>query len=477
MASALTRRTRKLAVPSLRFPSEKNASQQEVLRRVADAEQHGLVAHIRVLVALVDDEWLPICGRIDVARTEDAPTYPVRPKASVRLLTETISVSALAERLKAAFQEQPFVVHGESIVGHGMGTSWGGEHHHEDWSLYSARWPVFTFCPTQGVARPVTNWEPIEAEGKAEAIDGTEDCVRLTMGYIERTRGYGDVRFNKFYVVVWDYRGVIRTRTKRGMLHIEVLPKKDPALTLAIIIGDDKGRRSRKKTAPTRLRVPIAGTFRRMNMSLRRGTETVCHSFWDRGQEEAFQRLDGRLVRSPSAPEVVETEAEPVSTTAELVLGFMSDAKLAAMVVKDLDEMDATFKVRAYKAAVLLIGSILETALLDVAKRNEPEALRRLGSKWPDRASLKDLIGLVSNIRVATSAGSAPLLPPLTSTKGLVVVEHRDIIHPRAQVRGDAKIDEHVATTMRGVLGEVIRDLQQAHKDGLLDAYATGKVV
>jgi hypothetical protein len=460
----------------LRFPTDIAASQQEVLRRIAAAEAGGLVAHIRVLVAFVDDEWRPICGRIDVARPEDAPKFPVRPKTSVRLLVETVSLSALAERLESAFLKQPFLVQGENVVGHGMEAAWGGEHHPDDWAFYGAQWPVFMFCPTQGVSRPVLSWEAIEAEGAVHAIDGTEDCVRFTMGLVERTRGGGrDVRFSRFQIVLWDYRGVVRSKVKDGHLHIEVKPRKDAALTLSVIVGDNDGKHTRKKTAPTRMKVPIAGVLRRVNITLRSGAEIVHQALWDKAEEEAIVRLDGRPRLSPSAPTIVEPE--PISTVSRLVMGFLTDATLGAMVVRDMEEIDAAIKMRAYKAAVLLSGSVLEAALLDVVGRNEREARNRLKQKWPERASLKDLIDYVSGIQVQTAKGVAPLMSPLTGKKGLVVTDHRDLIHPRAEVRALAKLDEHVATTMRGVLGEVIRDLQHAHKDGLLDAYANGNVV
>jgi hypothetical protein len=438
-------------------------------------EQHGLVAHIRVLVALVDDEWKPICGRVDVTRPEDAPQLPVRPKTSVRLLFETVSLTELAARLRAAFQKRPFVVQGEAVSGHGMEHAWGGEHHPEDWALYGTEWPIFSFCPSQSVARPILNWEAIEAEGKLAAIDGTEDCVRFTMGYVERSPGRGgDVRFNKFYIVVWDYRGVIRSKVKNGFLHIDVEPKKHADLTLAVITGDNKGKHDRKKTAPTRLRLPVAGTLRRVNMTLRVGPEVVCHAIWDKAQSEAIMRMDGRYHISPSAPAIIEPE--PISTVSKLVMGFLTDPVLGAMVVRDMEEIDAAIKARAYKAAVLLTGSVLEAALLDVVGRNVQEAKSRLGKKWPERASLKDLIDYVSGVNVQTPKGNMPLMLPHTGKKGDVVTDHRDLIHPRAEVRASARIDEHVATTMRGVLGEVIRDLQHAHKDGLLDAYGEGKI-
>jgi hypothetical protein len=96
-----------------------------------------------------------------------------------------------------------------------------------------------------------------------------------------------------------------------------------------------------------------------------------------------------------------------------------------------------------------------------------------LGKKWPDRASAKDLIDAASAAMVVLSDGTTrAIIPPLTATKGAIVVDHRDLIHPRAEVRGAATLDLNTAQTMRGVLGEVLRDLREAHASGVLDAYA-----
>jgi hypothetical protein len=130
------------------------------------------------------------------------------------------------------------------------------------------------------------------------------------------------------------------------------------------------------------------------------------------------------------------------------------------------------------KSAILLAGSILEAVLLDVLGRNDGEARRRLGKKWPERASAMDLIEAASSIAVLLpDATTRPLLPLLTGKKGALLVDHRDLIHPRAEIRGAATIDTNTVQTMQGVLGEVLRDLREAHAAGVLAEYGAGKVV
>lgn len=71
------------------------------------------------------------------------------------------------------------------------------------------------------------------------------------------------------------------------------------------------------------------------------------------------------------------------------------------------------------------------------------------------------------------------LVPEVGEGDGLpgVTEQHRNLIHPRAEIRGAAPIDGSTLKTMQGVLEEVLRDLRQAHENGVLDDYAQGHVV
>lgn len=459
----------------LPIPSELAASQREVLSRVRAKEHDGSVAHVRVLTAQSDDGWRPVCGRVDLARTADAPIVRSRPVGCLRLLTETLPLADLADRLDAAFRGDPFLVAGEQVLGHGMDSAWQGERRTNDWSNFTVPWPCVSLAPKNGVARRVLLHEVIEGEGEIEAFDGSNDCVRAVMEYVATSRHGTDVRFDRFVVVEWDYRGRVLPNREGESLSLRVDPAGDPRLTLATVVSDTANRHPRRWAAPSEHVVKLTGELRRVTATLRHESEIVCEMDWSAAFEAAMWQ-DG--IRPSVSLLSQKKSAEDVPTAAQVLLSFISDQKLALMMARDLCEMDAARSANAFKAAVLLAGSILEAALLDVLGRNQAVAQARLGRKWPEKASLTDLIGAAAAIAVRMPDGSTPaLLPQLTGQKGAVVTHHRDLIHPRAEVRGAATIDEHTASTMRGVLGEVLRDLLEADQRGLLAEYGNGNVV
>jgi hypothetical protein len=295
------------------------------------------------------------------------------------------------------------------------------------------------------------------------------------MHFTDRGRQGTDVRFNRFQILEWDYRGVFGSRVTDAALLIDVEPQRDSALKLTVVVHDDGTPKRRTVAAPELVRIPVDGTVHRVNMTLRSGDTVVCEGRFDAWNEAAMQALDGRFHRSSSAP--VFEDPPPPSAVAEFVLGFMTDKRLASMVARDLAELDAARVAHAAKASILLIGSVLETVLLDVLSRNEGEMRRRFPKTWPDRVSLGQLLEAAGSLPVALGDGSVvSLLPPLTGKKGTVVTDHRDLIHPRAEVRGQAPVDTHTADTMHGILREVLRDLNRAHEDGVFEAYAAADV-
>jgi hypothetical protein len=299
--------------------------------------------------------------------------------------------------------------------------------------------------------------------------------VRLALGYVGVNR-VTDSRGKRFGIYVWDYRGVFRREQTDEGLRFTVEPANDPSLRLSLVARDDGGVTRKTYQGPEAVAVPLTGALRRINMTLRHDDDIVCELLWDESTERFRLEHDGFYWRPPVAP-----EADPIdagSTVAEAALPFMVDVDLSRMVARDLGELDSAVRAANVKSAIILAGSILEAVLLDVLGRNEHIARQILGKKWPDRASAMDLIAAASAISVVLpDTTTTPLLPPLTGKKGVVVVDHRDLIHPRAEVRGAATIDTNTVLTMQGVLGEVLRDLRAAHAKGVLDEYGLGRVV
>jgi len=121
-------------------------------------------------------------------------------------------------------------------------------------------------------------------------------------------------------------------------------------------------------------------------------------------------------------------------------LGFLRDAPTRDIVERDLAELRTALETGLSKAALLLCGSVLEAVLLDVVGRNRAVATTyRKRSSFPDEYSLTDLVDVATNEK---------LLSASVGKMATSIIEHRDLIHPAAELRGGVKVDPPRASTM-----------------------------
>jgi hypothetical protein len=100
---------------------------------------------------------------------------------------------------------------------------------------------------------------------------------------------------------------------------------------------------------------------------------------------------------------------------------------------------------------MLACGSVLEAILLDVVGRNAVIAKTyRKKLQFPDDFSLTDLIDV---------AVHEDLLPSSVAKMAGSITEHRDLIHPAAELRGDVKVDGARASAMVAFMRVAIADL------------------
>lgn len=148
---------------------------------------------------------------------------------------------------------------------------------------------------------------------------------------------------------------------------------------------------------------------------------------------------------------------------------LLSDERLAAIVRRDVVELKKAIGANLPKCVALLAGSILEGVLIDVLDRNRALASSYLKKrKFPDEASLPDLL------RIAGAALDAPrhLLSPTAIAMAHAVTDHRDLIHPHAEARGQIRVDETTARSLVHLVNMVVRDLVEASARGDVAAYA-----
>jgi len=150
---------------------------------------------------------------------------------------------------------------------------------------------------------------------------------------------------------------------------------------------------------------------------------------------------------------------------------------LRTILRRDADEVEGARRAQLPKSVLLLSGSVLEGVLVDALdkRRDLAQPLFEKGkkgkAKFPDDASLRDLLELVTSAELAPQCG--PLLPPQLMKLAESVVDHRDLIHPHREVReaGSITIDEHTAEALYNVLCLVLRDLAKSAKAGWIAKY------
>jgi hypothetical protein len=153
-------------------------------------------------------------------------------------------------------------------------------------------------------------------------------------------------------------------------------------------------------------------------------------------------------------------------------LGFVGDHEpgLREIVEHDLGELERALVDGLPKAAVLLSGSILEAVLVDVLDRRHDLASPYLKKKrFPDDAGLDDLLQIAASADLV--GDGRRLLGPSALAMGSALKEHRDLIHPHAQLRKHIAIDRDTARAMASLLRLVVRDLRAAWEDGTISAY------
>lgn len=161
------------------------------------------------------------------------------------------------------------------------------------------------------------------------------------------------------------------------------------------------------------------------------------------------------LPRIDAGRERIQLEGGVVVEELERELAFVRDGELRSMLVRDLEELRQALDVGLTKAAVLLCGSIMEAALLDVVGRRPDlaKSFRQKKKNFPDDFSLIDFL------EIAIEVGILP-----TSIKGMAsaVIDHRDLIHPAAERRREVRLDSRRAGAMVSFLAVVLQDLNAA---------------
>lgn len=286
---------------SLPFPNDKEGSHGAVLDLVADALRNGLEPNIlAVLLRQPNGNWMPVCGRFDLARRGNPAPTNTRPKGNVRVIDERLDGAAFTERLSLAMRGGAFRMGDVDAVGHGMDDAWQIAWHPHAWEAEGTTWPCkvvsSNFCNR---ALPYMSG-PIEADGDTPVFDGLQDLLHRVMRFQDSgVNGGIDMRFARFQVVIWDERGRIEPLRVNGtQVHIQVAPSNDSALKLVGVVSGAKKKQPVLQSAPSTLLVELGEPVLKVNVSLNHGDDTVAERVFDSQMDAAIFGATGRVPRS-----------------------------------------------------------------------------------------------------------------------------------------------------------------------------------
>lgn len=151
--------------------------------------------------------------------------------------------------------------------------------------------------------------------------------------------------------------------------------------------------------------------------------------------------------------------AEPMRPE-ESPFKHFKDKKLQAILERDLIEVQKTFEARAYKACIVLCGSILETALYEFLRRD----VVRTNTKaidWFKHKNPKSIEGDDWKLFELIAFACAHNLLPKDREETFhdTLRDPRNLIHPTAELKGAHKIDEDNAGMSKHALMVALAEL------------------
>lgn len=146
----------------------------------------------------------------------------------------------------------------------------------------------------------------------------------------------------------------------------------------------------------------------------------------------------------------------------DLPFAFVKSDTYRRVLERDLVELRRTVAAGAWKASLILIGGIIEGALLDVLSRRVDLAESELPKKKMSSASLMDLIDAGARLGLVPE----PALPFAQSAK-----DYRDLVHPFRSGASPLRPAAEAVRAMLYALELIVTDLDAAMRDGRISRF------
>lgn len=159
--------------------------------------------------------------------------------------------------------------------------------------------------------------------------------------------------------------------------------------------------------------------------------------------------------------ELGESKDQDAPPVPELPFDFVKKDTYRRVLESDLEELRRAVAAGAWKASLILIGGIIEGALLDVLSRREDISESQL-QKRMSKASLMDLI----TAGVELGLVPAPVLPFAEGAK-----DYRDLVHPFRSGASPLRAAVESVRAMLHAVDLIVKELDAAARDGRLSRF------
>ncbi|MHB8132109.1 MAG: hypothetical protein ACYDEX_24365 [Mobilitalea sp.] len=143
-----------------------------------------------------------------------------------------------------------------------------------------------------------------------------------------------------------------------------------------------------------------------------------------------------------------EREIEPYKP---IDVSFIRNERIKEVIEMDLEELHYVLRVGAWKSATILSASVAESLLLYLFEINEEIARRTLKDKWPNRASLTDMI---------SAASISGLIDEPDKAIYTILSVYRNQIHPN-RAKFEKRPDEYVAIASSNLVYKMVKDMER----------------
>jgi hypothetical protein len=177
---------------------------------------------------------------------------------------------------------------------------------------------------------------------------------------------------------------------------------------------------------------------------------------WDKDRQDESHRISFETTN-----ELDELPGTDTPHLPSLRFGFVSRDSYKRVLEADVEELRRTIEARAWKASLILIGGVIEAALLDVLSRREDVSESHL-RKTMSQASMMDLV--VAGVKLGLVP--EPALPFAERAK-----DYRDLVHPYRSGASPLRPAIESVRAMLHVVELVVNDLGEAARDGRISRF------